>query len=231
MTDTIDAEIVETTTPPNGTPLIYGKLIEAARLMEGVEKGGENKSQGFKFRGIEQLTKACAPIFKEVGIVMVPYMRNVPDPAQPAKGFRSIIEAGYTFYAEDGSSVTARTIGEGVDTYDKATNKAMSAAFKYALLQTLCIGDPDDDADGHAPPSEPARASKRNEVSAKDWASWETARAGLLADDDMKAEFAAWLAAQPFTLERSISAEHFSTVVGKAGEMLDSVAETVGDAP
>jgi hypothetical protein len=41
--------------------------------------------------------------------------------------------------AEDGSKITARTYGEGMDTSDKSTNKAMSAALKYAIIQTLSI--------------------------------------------------------------------------------------------
>ena len=51
----------------------------------------------------------------------------------------SIIKVKYTFYAEDGSSVSATVIGEGMDSGDKATNKAMSIAFKYACFQVFCI--------------------------------------------------------------------------------------------
>lgn len=51
----------------------------------------------------------------------------------------SICKIKYTFFAEDGSSVYAIVIGEGMDTGDKATNKAMSIAFKYACFQVFCI--------------------------------------------------------------------------------------------
>jgi hypothetical protein len=62
----------------------------------------------------------------------------------------SICTIKYTFYAEDGSSVSATVIGEGMDSGDKATNKAMSIAFKYACFQVFCIPteemkDPDAD--------------------------------------------------------------------------------------
>lgn len=209
----------------DGPGLIYGKLIEAARLMEGVEKGGYNSAQKFKFRGIEQLTQACAPIFKEVGIVVVPQMRVVADVPQPDKGHRVMIEASYSFYAEDGSYVTATTVGEGVDGYDKGGNKAMSAAFKYALLQTLCIGDPDDDSDSHSEPKPARKAAKpaaNNEVSAADWAAWETKRAQLLADDSLKAQFAEWVGGQDFKPERSISAVNFEKLTGMADLLLSA---------
>lgn len=209
--------------------LIYGKLIEAARLMEGVEKGGYNSAQKFKFRGIEQLTQACAPIFKEVGIVVVPQMRLLERVPQPdGKAYRAVVEATYSFYAEDGSYVSATTIGEGVDSYDKATNKAMSAAFKYALLQTLCIGDPDDDGDTQSAPKESTKAkpaAAKNEVSAKDWNEWETKRAQLLADDGLKAQFAEWVQGQDFKPERSISAANFEKLTGMAALLLDAEAE------
>ena len=54
--------------------------------------------------------------------------------------------------AEDGSKTTARMIGEAMDSGDKATNKAMSAAYKYAAFQTFAIpteGTPDADAETH----------------------------------------------------------------------------------
>jgi hypothetical protein len=52
--------------------------------------------------------------------------------------------------AEDGSKHTARTFGEAMDSGDKATNKAMSAAYKYMAFQTFAIPtEGDNDADNH----------------------------------------------------------------------------------
>ena len=235
MTITVEGELEEFDTAWGTIPcvptaptfpggMIYGKLIEAARLMEGVEKGGYNSAQKFKFRGIEQLTQACAPIFKQVGIVVVPQMRLLERVPQPeGKAYRAVIEATYSFYAEDGSYVSATTIGEGVDSYDKATNKAMSAAFKYALLQTLCIGDPEDDSDAYSGQDKPKPAARTNhEVNARDWAAWEVDRKALLANDSLKASFADWISAQDFKPERSISAENFEKLTAMAQMLLES---------
>ena len=67
--------------------------------------------------------------------------------------FSVTIEAEFDFVcALDGSKHTAKTFGEAMDSGDKATNKAMSAAYKYACLQTFCIpteGDNDADATTH----------------------------------------------------------------------------------
>jgi hypothetical protein len=54
--------------------------------------------------------------------------------------------------AYDGSKHTAATYGEAMDSGDKATNKAMSAAYKYAAFMTFAIpteGDNDADATTH----------------------------------------------------------------------------------
>jgi hypothetical protein len=54
--------------------------------------------------------------------------------------------------AEDGSKHTVVTVGEAMDSGDKASNKAMSAAYKYAAFQTFCIpteGDNDADSTTH----------------------------------------------------------------------------------
>ena len=54
--------------------------------------------------------------------------------------------------AEDGTKHTASTFGEAMDSSDKATNKAMSAAYKYAAFMTFCIpveGDNDSENDHH----------------------------------------------------------------------------------
>ena len=59
----------------------------------------------------------------------------------------------YTFYAEDGSSVSAVVQGEGMDSADKSSNKAMSVAFKYACFQVLCIPTEEmKDPDAETPP-------------------------------------------------------------------------------
>ena len=64
----------------------------------------------------------------------------------------SICKIKYKFYAEDGTNIEAITIGEGMDSGDKATNKAMAIAMKYALFQVFCIPTEEmKDPDGETP--------------------------------------------------------------------------------
>lgn len=127
-----------------------------------IGKDSWNK-QGFAYRGIDAVMNALNPAMTKYKMFAVPkVLDHKREERHAAKGgnlIYSIITVEYTFYAEDGSSVSAIVIGEGMDSGDKATNKAMSAAFKYACFQTFCIPteemkDPDAET---PPPSEPAK--------------------------------------------------------------------------
>lgn len=120
------------------------QAVAAEIAQSGIGKKRENKQQGYAFRGIDEVLNALAPLLPKHGLVIVPRMltRECVE-RQTAKGnplFTVTVEAEFDFIAtEDGSKHTARTFGEAMDTADKATNKAMSVAYKYAAFLTLCI--------------------------------------------------------------------------------------------
>lgn len=113
-----------------------------------IGKNNTNTAQGFKFRGIDNFVNALYPALTKHGVFMTP--RTVEFKQELKEVTRSNGKAGidkhvtllveYDFYAEDGSKVTVGPIAaEGLDSGDKATNKALSAALKYALIQTFSI--------------------------------------------------------------------------------------------
>jgi hypothetical protein len=111
---------------------------------DGIAKDRKNDQQGYKFRGIDDVYNALAPILAEFGLVVIPRIlsRQVTERTTQKGGvlFYVVVEAEFDFVsAGDGSKVTVRTFGEAMDSGDKATNKAMSAAYKYAAMQTFCI--------------------------------------------------------------------------------------------
>ena len=123
----------------------------------GISKDRANQQQGYKFRGIDDVYNALSPILSRHNLCMLPRMlsREVVE-RQTAKGnalFYVTVEAEFDLIsAEDGSKHTIRTYGEAMDSADKATNKAMSAAYKYAAMQAFAIpteGDNDADATTH----------------------------------------------------------------------------------
>jgi hypothetical protein len=124
---------------------------------EGISKSRSNEQQHYKFRGIDDVYNALAPILAEVGLVVIPRIlsREMAERVTKNGGvlFYVTVEAEFDFVSiADGSKVTARTYGEAMDSGDKATNKAMSAAYKYVAFQTFCIpteGNNDADATTH----------------------------------------------------------------------------------
>jgi hypothetical protein len=123
----------------------------------GISKDRRNAQQGYQFRGIDDMYNALNPLITKHGLVILPRMveRDMQE-RRSVKGaalFYATVKAEFDFVAPvDDSTHTVVTYGEAMDTADKATNKAMSAAYKYAVMQTFCIpteGDNDADATTH----------------------------------------------------------------------------------
>jgi len=138
---------------------VYKAILAVAGEMskQGISKDGKNQQQGFKFRGIDQVFNALSPALVQHGLVILPRVLscNVVERATKSGGaiFYTTLDVEYDFVsAEDGSKHTVRVVGEAMDSGDKSSNKAMSAAYKYACFQAFCIpteGDNDADATTH----------------------------------------------------------------------------------
>jgi hypothetical protein len=131
--------------------------VQSDLAKAGIGKESENKFDGYKFRGIDAVYNALSPLLAKHGLCILPRMLSrTVDERTSAKGgalFYVTVEAEFDFVcAEDGSKHTVKTYGEAMDRGDKATNKAMSAAYKYAAFQAFAIpteGDNDADAVTH----------------------------------------------------------------------------------
>lgn len=133
--------------------------VQADLARDGITKERRNQQQGYNFRGIDDVYNALAPLLAKHGLCVLPRIlsRDCVE-RQTQKGgvlFYVTVEAEFDFVSsEDGSKHTVRTYGEAMDSGDKATNKAMSAAYKYAAFQAFAIpteGDNDADAATHQP--------------------------------------------------------------------------------
>lgn len=124
-------------------PKIYAAINEVMKDIGAVGKTSKNQQQGFMFRGIDAVMNAISPALIKHKVFVVPeILEQTREERQTKNGsalIYSVCRIRYTFYAEDGSSIEAVVIGEGMDSGDKATNKAMSIAFKYACFQVFCI--------------------------------------------------------------------------------------------
>jgi len=129
--------------------------------IKSVGKNNTNTQQGYKFRGIDDMINALYPCLVKHEVFMTP--KVVKEDREVREVHRSNGKVGYdkhvhlqveyTFHAVDGSSITIGPItSEGLDSGDKATNKALSAALKYALIQTFAIPTEDmEEADNTSP--------------------------------------------------------------------------------
>ncbi|GAM06358.1 ERF family protein [Novosphingobium sp. MBES04] len=147
-------------------PAVYGKIaaVQADIAREGISKERQNSFDRYNFRGIDDVYNALSPILAKHGLNILPRIieRDCQE-RQSKKGdamFYVTVTAEFDLIAaEDGSKHTIRTYGEAMDRADKATNKAMSAAYKYAAFMAFAIPtDGDNDADSDTPQVEPRQS-------------------------------------------------------------------------
>ena len=141
-------------------PAIYAAMLSVMADVGVIPKATRNQQQGFMFRGIEAAMQAIHPAFVKHRVFLTPevleHRETEIQSKAGASGWRVVLKMRFTFTASDGSSVAAVTHGEAMDYADKATNKAMSVALKYALFQVFMIPTEETanmDTDNYSPES------------------------------------------------------------------------------
>ena len=155
-------------------PLIYGKIADCMRQLGAIGKTSKNMQQGFMYRGIDAVMNALNPVLTENRMFCVPeVLEQHREERQTRNGgnlIYSILKMRYTLYAEDGSSVSAVVIGEGMDSADKGSNKAMSVAYKYAMFQIFSIPTEEmADPDAETPPESTRKPAQAPAQPAQEW--------------------------------------------------------------
>jgi len=130
--------------------------VQAELSSVGITKDRRNmQGSGYNFRGIDDVYNAIAPLLAKHSLCILPRVlaRECIERISKSGGalFYVTVEVEFDFVsADDGSKHTVKTFGEAMDSGDKATNKAMSAAYKYAAFQAFSIPtESDNDADAH----------------------------------------------------------------------------------
>lgn len=154
-----------------------GKIYEAIPAiladMEAIGKNRKNQQQGFSFRGIDDVYNALHPLLAKHKVFPTCRILDVKTEERTTKSggalYVCIIKAEYTLWASDGSSLKTEVVGEGSDSGDKSHNKAMSAAYKYAMFQLLCIPTEAQDADETTPEESvpKSRAARQEQPASK----------------------------------------------------------------
>lgn len=147
-------------------------ILAVMRDVRAVGKDGENKEQGFNFRGIDGTVNALGPAMRKHGLVVLPRLVRKEHEQVTTRNNRTMnsvhVEVEYHFYGPGGvqDTVVAVTSGESFDSGDKGTAKAMSVAFRTALLQGFALPtqERDPDEDSHELETPPTTAEFVEEV-------------------------------------------------------------------
>jgi hypothetical protein len=146
----------------SGETNITGIATALANIMAeagAIGKDSRNTQQNFNFRGIDAVMNHLHPIFAKHGVVILPEVLTDKTEERETRGGGHLIyrmlRVQYGFMARDGSRVYTTVQGEGMDSGDKASNKAMAVALKYALTQMLLL--PYDEVDPDATTPDPSR--------------------------------------------------------------------------
>lgn len=109
----------------------------------------------FNFRGVDRVVNATRPVLARHGLVVVPELlgvdrRDVPRSSGQGKSTETVVRVQYHVIGPQGDAlpVPLVVVAEALDTADKGAAKAMSVAWRTALIQLLHIatGDPDPDS-------------------------------------------------------------------------------------
>lgn len=144
-------------------PSVYGAWAEVAGEMETISR---RKVQTFEAFNVDDVYNAVRPLLVKHNLTVAPHVDSVEyeegayQSGTPYTHARILVT--YTVWHADGSSMVLRGAAEGIDTQDKATNKAMQQALKYVLIQALQIAtaEPDPESDPHKgekPAAKPVR--------------------------------------------------------------------------
>jgi hypothetical protein len=127
-------------------PRVYAAInaVAAELAKVGIPKARTNEQDGYLYRGIDDVYDRLAPLLAAHKLCILPRMLERECSNERSEGgqhLRSVtVKVAFDLIsAEDGSVHVIESFGEALDPSDKGTSKAMSAAYKYAILQTFCI--------------------------------------------------------------------------------------------
>ena len=122
---------------------IHEAIAAIMKEIEPIRKERTNDQQHYNFRGIDDAYNELQPRLAKYEVFTVPKVIEERSEERTTRQggalIYRILKIQYTFFASDGSSIETVVMGEGMDSGDKASNKAMAVAHKYALLQIFAI--------------------------------------------------------------------------------------------
>jgi hypothetical protein len=122
---------------------IHKALPQITGAIDPIEKGKKNPQQGYMFRGVDDVYAALNLLLEKFGVTILPEVLESSHDSFTTKNgammFRHRAKVKYTLVASDSTFLACTVEGEGMDSGDKSTQKALSMAYKYMAFQVFCI--------------------------------------------------------------------------------------------
>lgn len=186
-------------------PTVVEALASVMEDVRAVRKGDRNTDQNYVFRGIDAVVNAVGPVLRKHGVVPMPiceqanYRDVTTSRGKPSRECTVLVR--FRFYGPAGDFIDCVTPGESMDFGDKGAPKAMSVAYRIALLQALCLptDEPEPDASTYeraaaapaakpVPQPHPADVARAQLKAARRENGWDAERVGALYDGDLATE-------------------------------------------
>lgn len=153
---------------------IHEALAHVMEDVRAVAKSERNSHQNYNFRGIDAVVNAVGPAFRRHQIVVMPKVLHVEaenvSVGRNNTQMRSVtITVEYTFVGPEGDSLVATSVGESMDSGDKAVPKAMSVALRTCLLQALLLPTDEPDPDEFSYDRSATQAAKFDAADRDTW--------------------------------------------------------------
>lgn len=127
-------------------PRVYAAInaVSAELAKAGIPKARTNLDEQYQYQGIDDVYNRLSPLLAAHKLCILPrVLERVCTDRTGATGDLLVnvsLKVAFDLVSvEDGSLHSIEAYGEALDAGDKATSKAMTATYKYAVLQTFCI--------------------------------------------------------------------------------------------
>lgn len=129
-------------------PAVYLALTAITQELSqvGIPKTRVNIADGYRYRSIDDVMGVLSPLLSRHRLCVLPRVteRTVVelDDQDRSRLFSVVLRVAFELVSsEDGSVHRVEVFSEALDCGDKATAKALSAAYKSAMVQVFCIPD------------------------------------------------------------------------------------------
>lgn len=131
---------------------VFQRILAVMSELHYIEKGDVKVNGQYTFVSHDAVSARVQPFLVKHGIAVIPSIEEVTQEHN-----RTQVKLAVAFINIDRpeDQFVVRYVGYGIDNGDKGPGKAISYAFKYALLKTFCLqtgDDPDNNADASYEP-------------------------------------------------------------------------------